>query len=273
MCKTLKSSVDSGGSRLAKGYIFDLDGTIYLDDDIIPGVPEAIQELKNRGDKVVFLTNKSIARRTDYVTKLNGLGIEVELDEVINSNYITAHYLKNEMAPGDAAYVIGEQPLFDELQEAGIELASEAADATHVVLGWDRQFTYEKLNNAFQAWRNGAEIIATNPDRTCPVQGGEIPDCGAMIGALEGATGQPVKQITGKPSSLMSKYVLENVLKLKADQCYMVGDRLETDIRMANEAGIHSVLVMTGITTTAILETATDRPAFVLDSVKDIASL
>ncbi|MBB4823263.1 arabinose operon protein AraL [Sporosarcina luteola] len=258
---------------MTRGYIFDLDGTIYLDDDIIPGVSEAIQMLKRRGDKVVFLTNKSIARRTDYVTKLNGLGIQVELDEVINSNYITAHYLKHAMAPGDAAYVIGEQPLFDELQEAGIQLTSESADASHVVLGWDRQFTYDKLNDAFQAWRNGAEIIATNPDRTCPVQGGEIPDCGAMIGALEGATGEPVKQITGKPSALMSAYVLEHILKMEAAQCYMVGDRLETDIRMANEAGIQSVLVMTGITTSAMLEVASDRPSFVLESVRDIASL
>ncbi|QTD40836.1 HAD-IIA family hydrolase [Sporosarcina sp. Te-1] len=258
---------------MTKGFIFDLDGTIYLDDDTIPGVPEAIQALKKRGDKVVFLTNKSIARRTDYVTKLNKMGIQVELDEVINSNYITAHYLKNTMTPGDAAYVIGEQPLFDELQEAGIQLASEAADASHVILGWDRQFTYEKLNDAFQAWRNGAEILATNPDRTCPVQGGEIPDCGAMIGALEGATGEPVTQITGKPSALMSSYVLEHVLHMEADQCYMVGDRLETDIRMANEAGIHSVLVMTGITTSDMLEVASDRPSFVLESVRDIASL
>ncbi|MBD7984501.1 HAD-IIA family hydrolase [Sporosarcina sp. Sa2YVA2] len=258
---------------MRRGYIFDLDGTIYLDDDFIPGVPEAIQSLKTRGDKVVFLTNKSIARRKDYVTKLNGMGIEVELNEVINSNYITALYLKNDMVPGDAAYVIGEEPLVDELLEAGIELVEDATGATHVVVGWDRQFTYEKLNHAFQAWRNGAEIIATNPDRTCPIQGGEIPDCGAMIGALEGATGEPVKQITGKPSSLMSEYVLSNVLKMEADQCYMVGDRLETDIRMANEAGIHSVLVMTGITTDAMLETATDRPSFVLESVRDIASL
>lgn len=258
---------------MAKGYIFDLDGTIYLDDDIIPGVPEAIQELKNRGDKVVFLTNKSIARRTDYVTKLNGMGIEAGLDEVINSNYITAHYLKNRMAAGNSAYVIGEQPLFDELNEAGIKLTSEASEASHVVLGWDRQFTYDKLNDAFQAWRNGAEIIATNPDRTCPVKDGEIPDCGAMIGALEGATGERVKMITGKPSSLMAEYVLKNVLCMKADQCYMVGDRLETDIKMANDAGIHSVLVLSGITTEDMLANAEHQPEFVLQSAKEIATL
>lgn len=258
---------------MLKGFIFDLDGTIYLDDHIIDGASEAIKALKERGDKVVFLTNKSIANRKEYVEKLNRLGIEVELGEVINSNYITAHYLKTVMDQNDSVYVIGEDPLFEELANENIKLADNPASASYVVLGWDRQFTYDKLNLAFQAWRNGAEILATNPDRTCPVKDGEIPDCGAMIGALEGATGQPVKLITGKPSSLMSEYVLKKVLKMKADECYMVGDRLETDIRMANEAGIHSVLVMTGITTSAMLEAATDRPKFVLDSVKEIASL
>lgn len=258
---------------MLKGFIFDLDGTIYLDDHIIDGAPEVIKALKERGDKVVFLTNKSIANRKEYVEKLNRLGIEVELGEVINSNYITAHYLKTVMGDGDSAYVIGEEPLFEELANENIKLADVPASASHVVLGWDRQFTYDKLNNAFQAWRNGAEILATNPDRTCPIKDGEIPDCGAMIGALEGATGEPVKMITGKPSSLMAEYVLKNVLGMKADECFMVGDRLETDIKMANDAGIHSVLVLSGITTEEMLASTEHLPELVLDSVKDLITL
>lgn len=258
---------------MLKGFIFDLDGTIYLDDHIIDGASEAIKTLKERGDKVVFLTNKSIANRKEYVEKLNGLGIEVDLGEVINSNYITAHYLKTVMKPDDSVYVIGEGPLFEELANENIKLADNPASASHVVLGWDRQFTYEKLNYAFQAWRNGAEIIATNPDRTCPVKDGEIPDCGAMIGALEGATGERVKMITGKPSLLMADYVLKNVLGMEASQCYMVGDRLETDIKMANDAGLYSVLVMSGITNEEMLKNAEHQPEYVLASVKDIAAL
>lgn len=256
-----------------RGFVFDLDGTVYLDEQIIPGAVEAIRELKVRGDRVVFLTNKSIARRSDYVEKLNRLGINVTLDEVINSNYITAYYLKENMKPGDSVYAIGEDPLHDELSEAGITFANYAETASHVVLGWDRDFTYEKINHAFQAWKNGAVLLATNPDRTCPVEDGEIPDCGAMIGALEGATGEEVTMITGKPSSLMAQYVLKNILQLEAGQCYMVGDRLETDIRMANEAGMHSVLVMTGITTADMLSTSADRPDFVLNSIQEISSL
>ncbi|WP_203334768.1 HAD-IIA family hydrolase [Planococcus beigongshangi] len=256
-----------------KGFIFDLDGTIYVGENIIDGVADAIKELKARGDKVVFLTNKSIAKRTDYVVKLNSLGIDVELGEVINSNYITAHYLKANMKKGDTAYVIGEQPLFDELAEEEIPLAEVPSEADYVVLGWDRQFTYDKLNHAFQAWKNGAKIIATNPDRTCPVEGGEIPDCGALIGAIEGATGEPVTMITGKPSQLMAEYVLTEVLDMAAADCFMVGDRLETDIKMANDAGIQSVLVMTGITTAQMLEMSLELPKHVLDSVSSIATL
>ena len=256
-----------------KGFIFDLDGTIYIDDEVISGAVEAIKILKERGDKVVFLTNKSIASRNDYVVKLNKLGIEVELSEVINSNYITTNYLRSVMDEEDSVYVIGEEPLFEELLEEKVKLADVPAEASYVVLGWDRKFSYDKLNNAFQAWRNGAKVLATNPDRTCPVQGGEIPDCGAMIGAMEGATGEPVTMITGKPSSMMSEYVLDQVLGMNADDCFMIGDRLETDIRMANEAGIKSVLVMTGITNEEMLKTASHLPDYVLDSVRDITRL
>jgi arabinose operon protein AraL len=256
-----------------KGFIFDLDGTIYVDDDIIEGAADAIRSLKKRGDKVVFLTNKSIASRSDYVEKLIGLGIEVDLSEIINSNYITAHYLKSVMNHDDTVYVIGEEPLYEELTEKNIKLATATENATYVVLGWDRKFTYEKLNDAFQAWRNGAKIIATNPDRTCPVSGGEIPDCGAMIGAIEGATGEPVTMITGKPSMMMAEYVLQKVLGMDAADCYMVGDRLETDIKMANDASINSVLVMTGITNKEMLKTASYPPDYVLESVRHITRL
>lgn len=256
-----------------KGFVFDLDGTIYVDDEIIDGAADAIGRLKSRGDRVIFLTNKSIARRKDYVKKLNSLGVDVTLDEIINSNFITAKFLKGELGPLDSVYVIGEEPLLDELEEERIPISQIPEKASYVVVGWDRKFNYDKLNNAFQAWRNGAKIIATNPDRTCPVKEGEIPDCGAMIGALEGATGQEVTTVTGKPSSLMAQYVLNEVLSLPAEKVYMVGDRLETDIRMANQSGMNSVLVMTGITNSTMLQSAIDHPKYILSSVKDIDTL
>ncbi|WP_369404781.1 HAD-IIA family hydrolase [Piscibacillus salipiscarius] len=226
-----------------KGYIFDLDGTVYLDDEPIDGAAKTINELKAQGHKVVFLTNKSIARRSDYVEKLNKMGIECTIEDVINSNFITAKFLQGK--PGKAL-VIGEKPLFEELTEEGIQITNNPREAYYVVIGWDHEFNYEKLSQAYEAYQNGAKIIATNPDRTCPTKEGEIPDCEAMIGAIEGATGKTIDYIAGKPSRLMMQYVTEEVLKLPPNQCYMIGDRLETDILMGNENGVNSVLVLTG---------------------------
>lgn len=256
-----------------RGYIFDLDGTVYLGDELIDGAKEAIAELQSRGDQVVFLTNKSISTRMQYVEKLRKLGIPAELDQVINSNFITAKYLKSMMQKQEAVLVIGEKPLVDELTEMGIQITENEKEARYVVIGWDRQFNYEKINKAYQAWLNKAKIIATNPDRTCPVDGGEIPDCGAMIGALEGATGQPIDSITGKPSRLMAEFVVTDVLMMNPSDCFMIGDRLETDIKMGNEFGLKSVLVLTGITTREMLGAASFSPAYVVDSIKQVPAL
>ncbi|MCC3355521.1 HAD-IIA family hydrolase [Bacillus sp. REN16] len=259
---------------MVKGYIFDLDGTVYLDDQIIDGAVETINRLREAGNKVVFLTNKSIATRNDYVTKLNKLGIHANLSEVINSNYIAVKYLKEHMNEQDSVLVIGEKPLFEELREENISITNDPKKATYVVLGWDRQFNYEKLNLAYQSWLNKATILATNPDRTCPVfGGGQLPDCGAIIGALEGATGQPIDSVIGKPSRQTAEFVVNEILNLKPEQCYMVGDRLETDIRMGFENGMNTVLVLTGVSTADMVEKTVYKPTYVLNSIKDIVNL
>src|SRR5699024_5554829 len=107
--------------------------------------------------------------------------------------------------------VIGEAPLVNKLKRSGIPLTSDENEATYVVLGWDRNFTYNKLNKAFQAWKRGAKILATNPDKTCPLEDGQVPDCGSMIGALEGATGEEIKVILGKPSKIAAEYIVNNL--------------------------------------------------------------
>jgi arabinose operon protein AraL len=258
---------------MQKGFIFDLDGTVYLDNHLIDGAKEAIQELRDRGDKIVFLTNKSIETISAYVKKLTGLGIEVERENVVNSNFLAARYLASNLSKGEKVMVIGEQPLYDELTNMGIEISDDESDVSYVVLGWDREFTYDKLNRAFQAWKNGAVVVATNPDRTCPVEGGQIPDCGAMIGAMEGATGEKVELILGKPSPLAAKFIVEDILELPPNNCYMVGDRLETDIRMGNDYGINSVLVLTGITEKGMLEHAKDQPHYIVNSIKELPAI
>jgi len=259
---------------MCKGFIFDLDGTIYLDNEVIDGAVKAIQSLRESGNKVVFFTNKSISTRYDYLNKLTKLGIEATIDEIINSNYIMAKYLKREMSVNDAALVIGEEALFEELREENIHITDDPDQATYIVLGWDRQFNYEKLNTAYQAWiRNKAKIIATNPDRTCPITGGQIPDCAAMIGAMEGTTGQPIDDVIGKPSKLAAEFVVNDILKLEPNKCYMVGDRLETDIRMGFENGLHTVLVLTGISTEDMVIDSVYKPTFIIESVKDITQI
>ena len=262
-----------GELHMDKGFIFDLDGTIYIDDHLIDGVLETINRLREKKYKILFLTNKSIATREEYCQKLRKLGIEVTMNEIINSNYITAKYLKEHMDPRDSVLVIGEQPLIDELAADQINMTKDPLEAAYIVVGWDRNYTYEKINLAYQAWKNGAKIIATNPDKTCPVENGDIPDCAAMIGAIEGTTGEKIDAVIGKPSKYLADYVVNEILQLSPDQCYVIGDRLETDILMGNESGINTILVLSGISSLEDVEDSPHQPDYVLESVKGIPEL
>lgn len=255
-----------------KGFIFDLDGTVYLGDQLIEGAAEAINALRERGDKVVFLSNKPIATRQSYAHKLTKMGIPTTISDVLNSSLIVARYLQNVCKPEDRVLVIGEAPIRDELREHGITISDNPNEVQYVVLSWDRQFTYDMLNDLFQAALRGAVVIASNPDRTCPLEDGQIPDTGALIGALEGATGRPIDLVVGKPSPIAAEAAVQQ-LGLDYTSCYMVGDRLETDIRMGNETGMNSVLVLTGISTREMAETSEDRPRYILNSIKEIINL
>lgn len=258
---------------MQQGYIFDLDGTIYLEDKLIKGADEVLQALEDRGDKIVYLTNKSIETVDSYVQKLRMLGINAKEESVVNSNLLVAKYLHSKLKRKEKVMIIGEQPLYDEIKAFGIDISFNPKEVRFVVIGWDRNFSYEKLDNAFQAWLNGAEIVATNPDRTCPVKDGQIPDCGAMIGALEGATGEEIDTILGKPSILAAEFIVNDILKLPRDRCFMVGDRLETDIKMGIDYGLNSVLVLTGIANKQLIKESIYKPDFILDSIRDIPNL
>ena len=255
-----------------RGYIFDLDGTIYLGEKLIEGAAEAIAKIRARGDRIVFLSNKPIATRESYARKLTRMGIPADTKDILNSSLITARYLRNVLKQGERVFVVGEEPLREELDEHGIPVCRDYSEARYVVLSWDRQFTYDKLNEVFQAARRGAKIIATNPDRTCPMEDGEVPDTGSLIGAVEGATGRPIDLVVGKPSPIAAEEAVRH-LGLDYSACYMVGDRLETDIKMGNDTGMHSVLVLTGISTREEALTGPYRPEYILNSVKDLPDL
>ena len=229
-----------------RGFIFDLDGTVYLGELLLPGAKTAIAALREAGRRVCFLSNKPIQSRRDYAEKLTRLGVPTDVEEVINSSYVLARHLARE-APGARCFVIGEPPLKAELERAGLAVVDGPA-VDYVVVAFDRTFDYRKLDVALQAvTRHGARLVGTNPDRTCPVEGGEIPDAAGMIGAVEGVTGRRVDPIVGKPSPFTLAVALER-LGVTAPECAIVGDRLETDIAMGKAAGLATILVLTGIT-------------------------
>lgn len=250
------------------GYIFDLDGTIYLSQRLLANADQVVRELIQAGRRIVFLSNKPIESRENYAKKLNAMGIPADLDSIVNSSLVTAQCIAAE-SPNATIYCIGEPPLWDELRAAGLELTEEPLAAEFLVVAFDRTFTYEKLHKAMLALENGARYFATNPDRTCPVDGGHIPDCAGMIGAIQGVTGRSPELICGKPSEKMLAVALDR-LHLKAGQCLMVGDRLETDIQMGIDLNVDTALVLTGVTTATMAAEAAVKPTFVLGSVADI---
>ena len=254
-----------------RGYIFDLDGTVYLGENIIPGAPETIAGLRKRGCGVVFLSNKPLQPREVYAEKLSRLGIPASPDDVINSSLVLAQYLVREMAEA-IVFVIGEQPLLDEMAAAGLLLSDDPEKIDVVIASFDRTFDYRKLDIGYQALRRGARFFATNADRTCPIEGGDIPDAGAVIGALEGCSGRKVELVAGKPSAMIVEMVLEK-LGLSAADCLMVGDRLETDILMGNQAGMSTALVLTGVTHQDTLTQSSVLPDFVFNSITEVVTV
>lgn len=250
------------------GYIFDLDGTIYLGERLIPGAKETIEKLKSLSKKIVYLSNKPLQTRDDYAAKLTRLGIPTDPMEVINSSLVMARWL-SARAAGATIYVIGEPPLIEEMIKTGFRISETPEEIQYVIASFDRTFDYRKLNIALQAIKKGARFVATNPDRTCPVEGGEIPDCAAMIGAIEGATGKKVETIVGKPSDIMIQVAVD-LMGLDPVNCLLVGDRLETDMVMGRRAGMATALVLTGVTSLEALKRSSIRPDFIWESVEEI---
>jgi len=258
-------------SRRIRGYLLDLDGTVYRGKRLILGAAEAIAELKSRGRRIVYLSNKPLYSRRDYAEKLTRLGIPTSENEVVNSSFVLARYLARE-APGARVFAIGELPLLVELCRAGLELCEDPERIEYVIAAFDRTLDYRKLNIAFQALRQGARFLATNPDRTCPVEDGEIPDAAGVIAALEATTGRKVELVLGKPSRHMVGAALE-VLGLEAGECAMVGDRLETDVRMAKENGLVAILALTGVSSPEDLGRSPWVPDHVVESIAELPEL
>jgi HAD superfamily hydrolase (TIGR01450 family) len=256
--------------RLFAAYLFDLDGTIYLGEQLLPGAGELIGALRDRGLPVRFLSNNPTSDPEQYAAKLTRLGLPTPATEIVNTVVTMTRWLL-EHAPGAVVYPIAEAPLHRALEQAGIRTSSDPAEIDVVVASYDRGFTYEKLQIAFDAlwFHRRARLVATNPDRYCPFPGGRgEPDCAAIVAAIEACTGVACETTTGKPDPAMLEAALAGLGVEPAD-CVMVGDRLTTDIRMALDAGVTAALVLTGETQPQDLDGLPpgDTPDLVLDRI------
>lgn len=251
-------------------YLFDLDGTIYLGDSLLPGARETVAAVRAAGRRTIFLSNNPTKTRQQYAHKLSGLGIPTPAEDIVNSSLVMVQWLEME-APAARLFVVGEMPLQNELIDAGFLLTESATEIDIVVASFDRTLTYYKLQVAFDAIRAGARLVATNGDRYCPVPGGGQPDAAAVIAAIEACTGCHCDPIVGKPSPIMLRTVMR-LVDLPAEQCIMVGDRIETDVKMGIAAGMATCLMLTGDATRDKLANSGLSPTLVLERIDGLLS-
>jgi HAD superfamily hydrolase (TIGR01450 family) len=254
-------------------YLFDLDGTIYLGDHLLPSVAESLQRIRDRGIPVRFLSNNPTKSPSDYLAKLTRLGLHAEPTEIVNTLVTTTHWL-HQHRPGAVVFPIGEQPLLEALAAAGIETSDDPSRIDIVLASYDRTFEYRKLQIAFDAlwFHKRATLMSTNPDRYCPFPGGHgEPDAASIVAAIEACTGVTCERTFGKPSRQMLDVIMDD-LGAPLASAIMVGDRLMTDVAMARRAGMDAALVLTGDSKLADIETVPegDRPTWVIERLADL---
>lgn len=250
------------------GYALDLDGTVYLDDRLLPGAAESVERLRDLGAGVVFVTNKPLESADAYAAKLTALGIPATAEDIVTALDSLVRYLHLEH-PGARLLTIAE-PLVDTVcAHAGFDIVADPEAAEVVVVSFDRGFSYAKLLAAYRAVRRGAVIVATNPDPFCPTEDGGLPDCAAMLAAVEACTGRRAEAVTGKPSRHMGATLVDR-LGVPSDRAAVVGDRLSTDVAMGQSLGMAGILVLSGVTTMADLAAAERRPDYVIANLADL---
>ena len=238
-----RGCLDSGQT-----LIVDLDGVVWLGRKPIEENVTALKSLISRGYRVLFLTNNSTRSRAQYVRMLRDLGISVGIDSVITSGYLAASWLYEQKGASEV-YIIGEEGLIEEavLAHHKVLTGEEAVRSTAVIVGLDRNLTYQKLRAATRALLNGSLFIATNTDHVIPVEDGLDPGAGAIVAALESATGRKPDFIAGKPNPWIIDLV-EKRLGISRQNLVIVGDRMDTDMRLAMAAEVRGILVLTGLT-------------------------
>jgi NagD protein len=251
--------------RVIRSWLMDMDGVLVREESPIPGAGEFIARLRTLGIPFLVLTNNSIYTRRDLAARLRLSGLEVPEDAIWTSALATARFL-DDQRPAGSAFVIGEAGLTTALHESGYTLTDRTPD--YVVLGETRTYSFERITTAIRLIASGARFIATNPDATGPAADGPLPATGAVAALISRATGVEPYFI-GKPNPLMMRSAL-NAIDAHSETTAMIGDRMDTDIVAGLEAGMETILVLTGLTTREQAERHPYRASRVVDSVADL---
>jgi NagD protein len=248
-----------------ESWLMDMDGVLVHEDQALPGADRFLSRLKELGLPFLLLTNNSIFTRRDLAARLRASGLEVPEESIWTSASATARFLETQR-PNGTAFVVGESGISTQLYQAGYTLTDN--DPDYVILGETRTYSFERITQAIRLIAGGARFIATNPDPTGPSPSGPLPATGSVAALITRATGvEPY--FVGKPNPLMMRSAL-NALEAHSETTAMIGDRMDTDIVAGLEAGLHTILVLSGVTTREEAERFPYRPSRIVDSVADL---
>ncbi len=251
-----------------KLFLFDMDGTLYLGDNLFPFTIELLNTIRLKGKRYMFMTNNSSKSVNAYIEKLAKLGIKAGKEDFITSSQATAFYLKKHY-PNAKLYVCGTNSLKEELAGEGFSITEDTEKTECIVMGYDTELNYKKLwDVSYMLTCRDLPYIATNPDYVCPTEWGSVPDCGSVCDMIFNATGKRPLFI-GKPEKLMPCLAME-MAGVSKRQTAVIGDRIYTDVKSGLNAGAFSVLVMSGETTEKILAESPDKPDAVLKDASEI---
>jgi NagD protein len=253
-------------TREIHAWLMDMDGVLVHEEQAVPGADRFVARLREREIPFLVLTNNSMYTRRDLTARLRASGLEVPEEAIWTSALATAKFLEDQR-PGGSAFVVGESGLTTALHSAGYTLAER--DPDYVVLGETRTYSFERITRAIRLIMDGARFIATNPDTTGPTTEGVLPATGSVAALISKATGVD-PYFVGKPNPLMMRSAL-NAIDAHSESTAMIGDRMDTDIVAGLEAGLHSVLVLTGVTPSRdAAERYPYRPSRIVESVADL---
>jgi 5'-nucleotidase len=251
--------------KAIESWLTDMDGVLVHEGVPVPGAPEFVNRMKESGKPFLILTNNSMYTPRDLQARLGRMGFDVAEQSIWTAGLATAQFLADQR-PGGTAYVLGESGLTTAMHGAGYVLTDQEPE--YVVLGETRSYNFESITKAVRLIDNGARFICTNPDTVGPSNDGALPAAGAVAAMISKATGvEPY--FVGKPNPMMMRSAL-NTIEAHSESTAMIGDRMDTDILCGLEAGLETILVLTGISTRAESERYPYRPSRIVDSVADL---